>query len=624
MLLVFLLGGGFSYMGGSDAQAAEAAQALYADEFRRLLLRMWVLDAGVLIAWTAPLGAAFVLAGHRWRRGGGAVLALGVGAAWMSWMLLASLRVPSLLAPSLVGDGEGWAASAVRRVCTAGGPAWLVLSLGSVVLAVAVISSWRLAGVAALFYAAAVGWLWQGEAYEPRTALRPGSILLLVADSLRADHATPAAMPRVHGVLARAGEVRVPEVMPPVARTTPAVVSLLTGRLPAETGVTTMFSNEETFRQVPSLVTVLRDAGYCTVAVGEYPAEMLAKYQLGFERVQVPRARFKEISLQAALVNDPFVLATLSWRRVRTRTGRTLENLVEGLPSFPAPRQLLRRLDAAVAGCGERPVFAFVFGNQPHFPYAQSWPFYVEALAGYEGRFPFGKSGAGGSPKTEEERAHVRRLYAAALRSTDDAYGALLERLESSGQLAHATVVLTGDHGESLYERPDVIGHGDRLGEMDGVYVPWLVLGKGRDAFAGLGSRVQSTRMAGLLARVAGVSWNVVPALPEGVLYLETDMWMADTGGLPPERVRYPELSGVLTVKDKEADIELQRSLLSTIEYAKHRAFWVDGVEYRLEPGREGVTLTRDGTPIRASALPAVIPDFLNRYYPDVAPALLF
>jgi hypothetical protein len=297
--------------------------------------------------------------------------------------------------------------------------------------------------------------------------------------------------------------------------------------------------------------------------------------------------------------------------------------LFEGLPTFAAPRSLLARFEELVRQCGDRPLFALVFTDQPHFPYVQTWPHYLAKGEGYTGRFKFGKDDATRGVTTEEDKARIRELYDTSLLSADDAFGRLVAHLHATGQLERSTVILTGDHGESLYDGLDIVGHGDQIGELEGIAVPWVVFGVGKETFATKRPLVQSTELASQLARLNGLVYAGTQALPEGVIYVETDLWMAHTPNVPKNRIRYPELSGLLTLEDKEAHIEVDRSFLSTIEFAKHRLWLVDGKRYTIEPGEREIRATIDGQRASSRDFPEVIRSFMHRYYPDVAPALV-
>jgi hypothetical protein len=300
-----------------------------------------------------------------------------------------------------------------------------------------------------------------------------------------------------------------------------------------------------------------------------------------------------------------------------------MQRLFEGLPIFAAPRSMLTRFEALASQCGDRPLFALVFADQPHFPYVQTWPHYLARGGDYTGRFKFGKDDATRGVSSPEDKARIRELYDTSLLSTDDAFARLVAHLHASGQLERSTVILTGDHGESLYDRLDIVGHGDQIGEMEGISVPWVVFGAGKQTFATKRHMVQSTELASRLAQLNGLTYASTQALPEGVIYVETDLWMAHTANVPKNRIRYPELSGLLTLEDKEAHIEVDRAFLPTIEFAKHRLWVVDGKRYTIEPGEREILATIDGQRASTREFPDVIRSFMHRYYPDVAPALV-
>lgn len=624
LLAYFLLFGSFAYLGRSDSRSMQVAMKLFSNELSSLIVRMWATDGLVLCLWSLPLAVAFVGFRSRWRRPGWGLFVAASLCAYFGWFGLAAMKSPSLLSGALYGDGVGVVPSLMIAVCSKQGPFLLggLLVLGS--LALARLVNRALGLFTLVFYVVVISTLWTFEAPTQKLSLKAGSVVLLVTDSLRSDRFTPEALPRLFAVAEAAGRTTVPEVVPPLARTTPAVISLLTGRLPGETHVTTMFSNTETFAQTPSIISAYKDAGFCTVAVGEYPAEMLSRYQLGFEFVDVPLSRFKEISLQAVLSNDPFILSVESYALLRRALGAELRDLVIGLPLMAAPRELVHRFATAVERCKDRPVFAFVFADQPHYPYAQTWPYYLAKGADYRGRFKFAKDDTSAGALTTDEKQHIRDLYDTSLLSTDGAFGSLAEHLQRNGQLDHSTVIITGDHGESLYDGLGIVGHGDQLGEMEGIMVPWVVLGKGRKQFEGLPARVQSTVLAERLGAINGVAYpHATAVLPAGSIYVETDMWMAETPNVPASRVHYPELSGILTIQDGESDIEVDREFLPTVEFAKHRVWMIDGHQWALKPNGHDVLATRDGAPVDVATFPIEVRDFLFRFYPEVAPALL-
>jgi arylsulfatase len=142
--------------------------------------------------------------------------------------------------------------------------------------------------------------------------------------------------------------------------------------------------------------------------------------------------------------------------------------------------------DAALAwldGRGEeRPFFLWVHYQDPHGPYTPPAEFLraSEAENG-ERELSVGddERGHGALPRyqvIDEERrpSAYRARYEAEIRYFDRELGRLVSGLERRGILAHALLVFTADHGESLGEHGYYFSHGQHL-HQELVRVPLLV-----------------------------------------------------------------------------------------------------------------------------------------------------
>jgi hypothetical protein len=622
-LVICLLSGSLTYMGTGDVQTARIAIEFYGTDMASIVRYMYLADVVVFAALLLPVWPCLV----RWvaaRTILGLAKTIGVLlVVQFVWIGVACIRIPSLFAEQYYGDGTSLSSHVMSFLCRPRGVALIVIGVVALLstLGRTVGPRWR---AFALGYAGLIaGVLWATSAWTPALRLPPRSVVLLLADSMRSDHFTAERMPKVWQQAEKRHALVLPAVAPPVPRTAPAVTALLTGRQPFETGVTTMFSGQETFNQRDSLVWRYRLHGYCTLNVGEYPAEFFRKIDYGFEFTSSPQVRFQEMALQILLQKDPFFLASLSWSTLRDSTPRRIRNLFEGLPTFADGRALMRRLARTVARCGGRPVFAFVFADQPHFPYVQTWPHYLALDPAYHGRYKYLKD-AVSLPHTEADRQRIRDLYNSSLRASDEDFGQFLRHLGRHGGLDSTTVIVTGDHGESLYDRLGIMGHGDQLGELEGITVPWVVFGANRRAFKFPSSDapVTSTNLSGRLLRLRDIAYDA-PRFPEvGFAYVETELWMADTPNVPRERIRYPELSDLLTLADVHAQIEIKPEYVPLVNYAKHRMWLLDGARYDLVPLPHETRLTRDGVPIAPRDLPRPIQDFIAKA-PDVFTPLL-
>jgi arylsulfatase A-like enzyme len=263
-------------------------------------------------------------------------------------------------------------------------------------------------------------------------------VVLVTVDTLRADHLSSEGHPLpttpfVDGLAAQAHVFA--RAVTPVPRTTPALASLLTGAYPHTTKVRSLA--DPLAPQVVSVAELFRARGYRTVAV----------------------------------VSNH----VLRPRRGLTRGFEVYDYAGDARDAASTTRAALAHLERLGP---EEPVFLWVHYIDPHVPYAPP-PELARAFdPGYEGRYALrfgGEPGATGpsafptdlpkrqaiyrNPLPESVNAHVRRLYAADVRRTDDAIRALVEGLRARGE--GWSVVFSADHGESLGEHGYFWEHGD-------------------------------------------------------------------------------------------------------------------------------------------------------------------
>jgi len=296
-------------------------------------------------------------------------------------------------------------------------------------------------------WAAALAWLAATTLFgacEPadRGPTSRRHVLLITVDTLRADHVSALladgeqAMPFVNSLLARG--LSFANATTPVARTTQALASLLTGRYPQGHGVRLLFDRLP--EGVPYLPELARTAGYTTIAtVTNHILSPDRGLQRGFDRYDfAPQTRDASASTAAAL----------------------------------------RALDSHET---EDALFVWVHYNDPHVPYYPPVKYARTFDPGYEGRYAlhFGdlRGGIGevaypgdlGKVRAvyrndlpDRVNEHVRMLYAAEIRHTDDAIRDLVTALED--RFGRDWVIFfAADHGEELGEHGYYYDHGDTV-----------------------------------------------------------------------------------------------------------------------------------------------------------------
>jgi arylsulfatase A-like enzyme len=304
----------------------------------------------------------------------------------------------------------------------------------------------RRLGVLALFLALLLSGAGCGRRERPR------GIVLVVIDTLRADHLSAYGNPRPVSphidALARGG-VLFEHAFTHAPWTLPAFVGLLSGSYPSRR----VFER----RLQVSEVEALRDAGFATAAFTE--GGFVSSY-FGIDRgFQTFQAREAAVHLQGP-------------------------DLTEKADEPGGIERTFAAAGAWLRAHADRPFFLMVHTYEVHVPYLRTdlarrlprgalpKPVYdvptVAAVA--SGRIPVGPV----------EVAYVRALYDGGVAAADRAVGGLLDLLDTLGIAERTLVVVTADHGEELGERrPSRLGmHGDYLYDTL-LHVPLVLRGPG-------------------------------------------------------------------------------------------------------------------------------------------------
>lgn len=315
---------------------------------------------------------------------------------------------------------------------------------------------------------------------------RPAVVLLLTVDTLRPDYLgffgyDRESSPFLDSLLEESQVFE--QAMTPIARTTPALASLLTGLYPHRHGVRQLFQRLP--EKARTLADIATDAGYTTLAVVS-------------NHILTPERGLDQGFAVYDFADDA---------REAGATTRAALSLLES------------HADA------ER-IFIWVHYIDPHVPYAPPERHAKAMDPEYTGRFKLQFGGAPGTTGTDTyprelgkvrsvfrndlpdaQNAHIRRLYAADIRQTDDAIAALFAGIDAArgeGWLA----IFTADHGEALGEHDYFYDHGDD------VYQPSLLVPLAfrfpKDSAQSGGKRIRDpvslVDVAPTLAEILGVS----------------------------------------------------------------------------------------------------------------------
>lgn len=339
---------------------------------------------------------------------------------------------------------------------------------------------------------------------EVRVERRPYNLLVIVLDSLRADHLSPYGAPAEdtpHLAELASKSVVFTQARTNASWTRPAVVSMFTSQYPWAHGVLTPEARVP--EPLPYLPELLRGAGYRTVgASGNDMVSALFGLDRGFDTLTSLRK-----SPRYQKTRDPLKRAGFVWDALLAR-----------------------------AAAQDEPFFAYLHHLDPHSPY--------HPPGAYRARY-LDPSQTSSDERLEEVR-HLRvrgdelsdrqidtlaRLYRGEVAFMDAYVGELMQQLELRGLAANTIVVFTSDHGEEFDEHGSM-GHGHSVYE-ELLRVPLLVR---LDGVLPAGRRIEApVSLADLAPTLLDLLGQPVPEAMVGMSLLP----MMLAGESPGERLQW-------------------------------------------------------------------------------------
>jgi arylsulfatase A-like enzyme len=412
---------------------------------------------------------------------------------------------------------------------------------------------------------------------RPRSDPRP-NVLILAIESLRGDRfESPQVMP-FSTALAKQGTL-FRYAFVPIARTFPSWVSTLTGTEPRHNRVRTMFPREEPRQELgPTFVSTLRDEDYRTFLVADFAGDIFPRFPTGFEQVDAPSFTVDRLATATVLAAHQSFLPLLRLGFVRRAfpEWRNLATLAD--PEWLSDRALMQ-LDANDG----RPFLGLVFYGSSHFPFAPAYPDYLRGAGSYRGRFLYdAPPTAGASNPSAEDIAQIRERYDGSLAGIDRALARVWKGLERRGQSKNTIVVVTGDHGEDLFDERGFFGHGDTLGMPAAQSVPLLLVGPQLAAGHVATEQVRLLDMGATLLGLIhkspqpvrfGDGVSLLAADQERPLCLETGIWFWPDLPVPlrGRRLTYPAVSELLEVLPHSREMALKSEFEIPVETFKER-----------------------------------------------------
>ncbi|EQA55159.1 sulfatase family protein [Leptospira kmetyi] len=471
---------------------------------------------------------------------------------------------------------------------------------------------------------------WNGKA-EKKSIVAPFSetlpnILILSADSLRYDKmgyvlGKKGMSPHIDSL--SADSVIFQDHHTTIPRTFPAWADLLTGRPSFVHGIQDMFPdakdrsglNENSSRTIPYF---LSELGYRTNVVSSFAGDIFPRADWGFQTVKAPIFHAGTLTAQRILESQILLLPIVTGSI--PGAGEYFKSL-RGLPSLGDDSRILPDLFETLRK-EKNPFFTVFFSSVTHFPFSPPYPYYKNFTnSEYYGKFKYFKfvDPSDSSELSAADREQIRGLFQAGIASFDDAVGEIVARLKEEGLYDSTLIVLTSDHGESLFEADHSHGHGEHLRGEGVTHIPLLIkfpknAGAGKK-FSGISSSLDlfPTLLETVLADVShsplkeklseevknrpgrNLSFALESATWKDLrnVYGETGIWFSDRGDhfFQKERIFYPNILRLHSIETGDlplisiADPYAKESVI----VSKHRMFQNANRKLLYIPSENGV-----------------------------------
>ncbi|WP_123590429.1 sulfatase-like hydrolase/transferase [Salinisphaera orenii] len=284
--------------------------------------------------------------------------------------------------------------------------------------------------IALLLFFSTLPYSYSNEAQKPIQK----NIILIGIDSLRPDHLhllndsaappTNALMPKLENWLSDSIVFR--DAVTPMARTFPALMSLLTAKYPLNNGIRGNLFPKENMRFNWTLGTHLQKLGYTTAFSTDDTRFANIESEYGFDVISTPPQGLIDFFygnlLDTVGTNLLGLFPASRWLLPATYGNRAASGSYH-------PSQFTSKLDGLIDRLPSTSTFLMT-----HFCVAH-WPYINEGILSSSKRYNSFDS---------------YLPYERALRAADRQFSFLIEKLENSGMLTDAIVVVYSDHGEEL------------------------------------------------------------------------------------------------------------------------------------------------------------------------------
>lgn len=399
-----------------------------------------------------------------------------------------------------------------------------------------------------------------------------------------------------------------------IPRTFPSWSDLLTGEYSMSHKVRDMFPSPDEKKNIgsenfPTIGHYLKKNKFTTGVISNFAGDIFPRADFGFDEVIAPTFNAKTLAVQRSLESQVFLIPILSG----SFYGGEYLSEMKGFSTLGDGDKLMGDVKSFIRRNKKKPFFLTIFHSVTHFPYSPPYPHYKKFTdPNYYGPYKYFKfvDPTKSEEPDKKDIEAIRSLFDSAIFSFDSDFGQLVSFLKENDLYENSIIVLTGDHGESIFEDIHGHGHGEHLRGPFVTQVPLLFklpkqieLKTTHKIFKGITSSIDilptildfykiepNKNLPGKsLKTVMGKeNWDF-----DRRVYTETGIWFSDAGNqfFQKQRIMYPNILRLhKVVPEENHEIMITDNYFrDMIAFSKHRAILTSKYKLIYIPTRDGV-----------------------------------
>ena len=311
-----------------------------------------------------------------------------------------------------------------------------------------------------------------------KTKPRPKNILIIGSDSLRATNLScngnnRPTSPNIDQLAL--GGVNFQRCLTPIASTLESLTTMFSSQYPHTHGIFHMFPNREMVNRAnaesPSLAGTLRKHGYDTSVIGDWCACGFNELPMGFKDIIVSDFDNFRVYMSEVVYLHHQILPLFFDNRMGHMLFPKLKSFANYMTPDVVTDQVVDRLRERAED--DKPFLLFAYYSCTHLPYktprqySELWT-QPDYKGPHQHELALNVDEFIGSTDINEkwkkfppqEVEQITALYDGCVRMFDDCVGRIVASLKEEGLLDSTVILITGDHGDDLFEPGTTFGHG--------------------------------------------------------------------------------------------------------------------------------------------------------------------